>query len=331
MTAFHHRSFRLGQLTHLCVFDMRPPPVRIMIPSFIELATDAPMMTERPAIPDLPLRHFRLEWLPQGDFPSHYYLGSAWRGALGYALKANHPDLFEQLYVKGEESGQQPPLVLSPLTQGNEEEGYQFTLDVILAGSISERPVEVLESLIQAGLSGLYGTPFSAITLQAFLPQTGWFPTALDVCAQVPCFGIESAPPAPATVAIHLLHPLRIKGPRGILHPQDFKTEELLTRILRRYHNLRYDYRGVGLPDWAGSKAAALSLTTRDQALNWHDWSRYSHRQEQSIPMGGLLGHIVLEGQGLEAVWPHLWAGQWLHVGKGAMMGLGQYALEALD
>ena len=49
------------------------------------------------------------------------------------------------------------------------------------------------------------------------------------------------------------------------------------------------------------------------------------------FPWGGCWARIVLESQGLEAVWPHLWAGQWLHVGKGAMMGLGQYALEALN
>ena len=41
MTAFHHRHLSLGQLTHLCVFDMRPPADSIMILSFIELATDA--------------------------------------------------------------------------------------------------------------------------------------------------------------------------------------------------------------------------------------------------------------------------------------------------
>ena len=41
------------------------------------------------------------------------------------------------------------------------------------------------------------------------------------------------------------------------------------------------------------------------------------------IKMGGLLGSLSLPLAGLEPFWPFLWLAPWVHVGKGATMGLG--------
>ena len=35
------------------------------------------------------------------------------------------------------------------------------------------------------------------------------------------------------------------------------------------------------------------------------------------MQMGGLIGEIELTGPALAALWPGLWLGQWVHVGKG--------------
>ncbi|MEZ5581405.1 MAG: CRISPR system precrRNA processing endoribonuclease RAMP protein Cas6 [Candidatus Competibacteraceae bacterium] len=42
---------------------------------------------------------------------------------------------------------------------------------------------------------------------------------------------------------------------------------------------------------------------------------------------GGIIGELTLTGDKLAPFWPYLWLGQWTHVGKGAVMGLGQYRL----
>ena len=65
--------------------------------------------------------------------------------------------------------------------------------------------------------------------------------------------------------------------------------------------------------------------------LRWYDWSRYSSRQQTTVPMGGLVGTIELAGDGLEPFWPYLWLGQWTHAGKGAVMGLGGYRIETVS
>ena len=69
----------------------------------------------------------------------------------------------------------------------------------------------------------------------------------------------------------------------------------------------------------------------QEHDMRWHDWTRYSSRQRQEMTLGGALGRWTLHGQSdtLSALWPWLWLGQWLHVGKNATMGMGGYMLVA--
>jgi hypothetical protein len=47
--------------------------------------------------------------------------------------------------------------------------------------------------------------------------------------------------------------------------------------------------------------------------------------------MGGLIGSVQMDMQGLEDFWPYLWLGQWTHVGKGTSMGMGAYSISEND
>jgi YVTN family beta-propeller protein len=57
--------------------------------------------------------------------------------------------------------------------------------------------------------------------------------------------------------------------------------------------------------------------------LRWIEWARWSGRQQSLLRMGGLLGAMSLSLEGLEPFWPFLALAPWVHVGKGATMGLG--------
>ena len=48
------------------------------------------------------------------------------------------------------------------------------------------------------------------------------------------------------------------------------------------------------------------------------------------MTLGGVLGQWTLHDSPdtLANIWPWLWLGQWLHVGKNATMGMGGYTLE---
>ncbi len=280
----------------------------------------------------LPVMHWRLQFIAQGDLEPRHYLGPAWRGALGYVLQAHHQALFERLYAVDDEAGKPSPLVLSPPRLSNAAEDDGPLVDLIVCGAMVASSTLLITALAEAARGGLHGCPLHLIGVQKFHPAFGW-QVMEDVSdaktGPLPAFSLDDAPPSPTRATLHLLHPLRLKGPRGILRQQDLTAAELLARILRRHHNLLYDWSGRGILDWAQRKAACARISAIEIRLNWHDWQRYSHRQERHVPMGGLLGHLTIAGPGLAELWPYLWLGQWLHVGKGTMMGLGQYALEA--
>lgn len=66
--------------------------------------------------------------------------------------------------------------------------------------------------------------------------------------------------------------------------------------------------------------------------LRWLDWTRYSSRQQQEMTLGGAVGTwtITPPPDTLAALWPWLWLGQWLHIGKNATMGMGGYTLHPI-
>ena len=75
----------------------------------------------------------------------------------------------------------------------------------------------------------------------------------------------------------------------------------------------------------------ASMVRTADANLRWHDQARFSGRQHLRIEMGGLIGDVDFEAPSAEfwqPFWPLLKAGEWVHVGKGCVMGLGRYQME---
>ena len=73
---------------------------------------------------------------------------------------------------------------------------------------------------------------------------------------------------------------------------------------------------------------AAGEVRIADRRLAWRELFRASGRHGRMVPMGGLVGEMVLEGD-LGPFLPWLVWGSLVHVGKDAVMGNGQIRLEA--
>jgi hypothetical protein len=71
------------------------------------------------------------------------------------------------------------------------------------------------------------------------------------------------------------------------------------------------------------------SLVAREPMLASADQKRWSGHTRQELDMGGIIGSFVLDMRGVEPLFPYLWLGQWLHAGKGAVMGMGTLRLKA--
>ncbi|HEV2845681.1 MAG TPA: CRISPR system precrRNA processing endoribonuclease RAMP protein Cas6, partial [Thermoanaerobaculia bacterium] len=72
-------------------------------------------------------------------------------------------------------------------------------------------------------------------------------------------------------------------------------------------------------------RASQVRIAAAD--VRWHDWERWSQRQQTSMKLGGIVGRLVLAGE-LEAFSALLRAAEVVHVGKGTTFGLGRIALD---
>src|SRR5262249_47714982 len=101
--------------------------------------------------------------------------------------------------------------------------------------------------------------------------------------------------------------------------------------LLRRLSSLMYFHCGRELAvDFRGLIEQASTGRTASSELRWHEQGRFSGRQRRHIAMGGLVGAVGstrADREWWRTCWPLLAAGEWVHVGKGAVMGLGKFSL----
>ncbi len=127
-------------------------------------------------------------------------------------------------------------------------------------------------------------------------------------------------------ITLRFLTPVRIKY-KGKL-PRDIDFEIVIRNLLRRLSRLAEVHcdEKWGL-DWKGLIQKAKEVKTVRSDLKWHDWERYSERQGTKLKMGGFLGEITFEGDMAEFI-PFLVLGEYLHIGKGTVFGLGKYKIQ---
>lgn len=133
-------------------------------------------------------------------------------------------------------------------------------------------------------------------------------------------------------ITLHIQAPLRLQSQGKPLGVGQLTPRALVAALARRSALLMEFHAGQNGWGEAAREVTRLSETLTDrQDLHWFDWTRYSSRQQQEMTLGGVLGRWTLHGEAdtLNEIWPWLWLGQWLHVGKNASMGLGGYTLDA--
>jgi hypothetical protein len=128
---------------------------------------------------------------------------------------------------------------------------------------------------------------------------------------------------------IGFVTPTQIKyGGRPVRTPE-FHT--VIRNLLRRVSSMCYFHHGFAYEaDFLAIIAVAEAVRITRNHTRWVDWERYSSRQAQKVPLGGLVGEVSYEGP-LSAFWPLLRLGELLHVGKGAVFGQGKIAVEKLS
>lgn len=307
------------------------------------------------ALPITLSRH-RLVFVPEAPMRLPAFAGSAWRGGLGWALKrlvcvmrlrpcegcplelsCIYPTIFA---ARPDEDAQKMrryervpnPFVLRQIhprrtTVGPED---RVVVELGLVGRACRQIAYLVRALDQAGEGGI-GPDRGRLRLLAVSPvDTPWAPLELEPATQA--IRAEGAtPPVPELwprVELRLETPLRLQHEGRLVGPQLFRPACLAMALVRRVSMLCHHHGEADLvADFAALKARAEAIRVLDAQIEWVEQLRRSARQKAVLPMGGLVGRLVLDLSDAAPLWPFFWLGQWLHAGKGATMGMGAYRL----
>jgi CRISPR-associated endoribonuclease Cas6 len=134
------------------------------------------------------------------------------------------------------------------------------------------------------------------------------------------------AAPRPYILTLNFLTPTRIVYDSHLTLDLEFHV--LIRQLLRRISLLSYFHCGIDTSAWdfKGIIEKSKEVIVKQGNLKWHDWERYSARQDTRMKMGGFVGEITFEGN-IEPFMPLINAGEVLHVGKGTSFGLGKYEI----
>ena len=301
---------------------------------------------------------YRFHCSLQGDALLPPYKGSTFRGAFGIALKRAVCVARTQecpgcllagrcIYARTFEAGTvdtqnrvkaTPPvpyIIEPPLdtrTRFNQGEAFDFSL-ILLGEANASLPyfIYAFELMGEGGIGKKIAGKRPGYTLDSVSSGNDVIYDSISKKLRPSSAAAISLPAAahdaPETVTLELLTPLRLKHHNELSSTLPF---HLLVRALLRRISTLFGHFGSGEPplDYKGLVAAAHHVETVASTLRWHDWERYSNRQEQAMLMGGLLGSVTYRGE-LAPFMPLLETCQLLHLGKQTSFGLGQYHLSS--
>lgn len=300
----------------------------------------------------LPLCRYTLTVRAEQPLRLPDFAGSMLRGAFGHALRnlacmtrqkdckgcpllatCPYPIIFETPPIAGHSlqkfSAMPNPYVIEPPEGGARvlEAGECFTFNQVLIGqALPQLPLIVLawERALQRGL-GKTNSRCRLLAVHAEGSEPVYEMGANRVRTHLPT---EVVPISGKSHAVlEFITPLRLQrqGERVGLRELDART--LLVTLARR-HQLLCDSQlaSPSQQDFTALEEAACGIRIKAD-MHWHDWTRYSSRQQQAMTLGGLIGKIELEGD-ISPFAAILALGQWLHLGKNAVFGLGRYRLE---
>ncbi len=307
--------------------------------------------------PALACQRYRIHLRAQTSIQLPAYAGSAWRGALGHALKrvvcvtreprcdacvlyrsCVYPYIFETPppidTAKLRKYPAAPhPFLVEPWGDCRElAPDASFGVDLVLVGRGQTHLPYFIEALRRAGETGI-GAGKGRYALAAVAQETlaGWVEIYCPGGRLTPlAVGGPELPPAPtqSAVRIELLTPLRLNVDNDLITADRLRFRDFFAHLLRRVSLLSYFHTDNPLEtDFRALVQAAAAVDWRAAELRWKDWTRYSSRQDALLQMGGLIGSLELAAGQLTPFWPYLWLGQWTHLGKGAVMGLGGYRM----
>lgn len=281
------------------------------------------------------------------------FLGSAWRGLIGWEMKRllcpfkrrnqcqsdcvvkNHCPyylLFErQTQVPGVADSPRGYIFYPPVAECKSRQ----QLEVKLFGECRRFLPVLVQAIFNGQRSGLSSRriPYQIIGWQEVRPDGQSFQLPLDPEALDCISGGWTLKQwladmtAPQNEGIAFSTPVRLRRQGKYINEMD--CQFFLSTLVRRLEALNCMYDGgapIGKEIWEALNRQFADISFQAE-VRWLDFQRFSNRQKKKVPMGGIVGRVELtESPAEQIAW---WrAAEIVHVGKGAAMGLGKVKIE---
>lgn len=301
-----------------------------------------------------PLARYRFEFKVLTPIRLPEYAGSMLRGAFGNALRRTacmtrekdcktcplyrtcpYPAIFEtpppEQHALQKFSQIPNPYLIEPPAWGERlyQAGERLRFNMVLVGAATLEQLPLIAYAWQRAFAHEVGHGTARLRQIVHLAQSGEEPLydagQERLLPHQPAIRLE--PARHGDLTLHFTTPLRLQDNGRPLRVKDLTARDLLMALARRSSLLLEFQADVSLVlDFTQlAEQAKCVADTRD--LTWLDWTRYSSRQHQTMQLGGVIGHWTLHDLPPE-FHPLLQLGQWLHIGKNATFGLGQYTLK---
>jgi hypothetical protein len=288
------------------------------------------------------------------------FSGSVWRGAFGYALKrvacvmrmrpcegcpleasCVYTTIFDTRSIPGKglftATARAPhPFALVPEADcASLAPGERFVLGLALAGPAAAWAPVALRAFAEAGERGI-GRGRGRLALAEVRGHDDTLLWSPGETLRSPGAALTLLPPLPPRARLMIKTPLRLGRGGRLVRPGEFTLPDLITAVARRVSELSDRYGDGPLQqDFRALKEAARSIPLASRDLAWREFRRYSTRQRQWLPMGGIVGSAELDfgaaTDAAEALWPFLILGARIGAGKAVTMGFGAYDVIATD
>jgi len=209
-------------------------------------------------------------------------------------------------------------------------QGACFSVRLVLVGTASDRLPAVVRALESAGSLGL-GRRRARFTLEE-VAQTGpQPPERLVVTGErtvAPGLPAQVAiPKAPRSLRFTFLSPYLL--PPGTRIEEGFDGRRLVMQIVRRISAMHEPYSGQPLEtDFRGLKHLAATPFFLDGDLQAEPGYSYQANRKRFL---AIRGSFLMSLADCAPLWPWLYLGQWLGVGKQAGKGFGRYRLQVTE
>ena len=128
-------------------------------------------------------------------------------------------------------------------------------------------------------------------------------------------------------ITLEFITPARFQKAGKVLTHQSSVTFDLIyNSLLRRYYTISRLFCNGSEDDYPDPLDTS-NIKVKSNNLHFHEWERYSARQNKKVELGGFIGSITLEGD-LTSFIPLLKAGEKINIGKNTVFGLGKYKME---